>query len=149
MTIKEQIDQLIDTYKKDFYNKTGISLLAIAETDMKKLDAYEVIKYVCYYLGVEEENLFNRSAPAVRCKEFIYAILNKMGYSAESIGKFLGIDRTTVIHMRGTVAKKMEAKFYKTDLYRCIIYVYEQVDNSFIKEDWHKMQMKFDSVFSD
>jgi len=149
MSIKEQIEQLVEQYKKDFFEKTGIMLLAIPETDIKKVDAYEVVKFVCYYLGVEQENLFNRSAPAVRAKEFICAILNKMGYSADSIGKFLGLDRTTVIAMRKTIGKKMEAKFYRTDLYRCIIYLCEQTDTNFVKEDWHKMEQKYDSVFSD
>ena len=151
MTIKEQIDELISTYKKEFYEKTGLLLVAFPNAAMAKLPLYDIINYIAAYYSFDVDKITTRTSTAAKVKEIVAIIALRMGYTDAEVYKALELDRTTLISIKGRVSHKLStSKSYRHTLYKAMEYL--RLNTGVIlsdKIDWRSPDEFISTVFAD
>lgn len=124
MIIKEEIEKLILSYKKDFKDSTGITLVAFPDTRMEKIQLERVREATEYIMDTPMLN--NRKPEQVKIKKFLCRIADEMGYTDKEIADCLRLDRTSIYHYRnedklyGDYQYEREFAKYKSELLKRI-----------------------------
>lgn len=150
MTIKELINNKIKEYKEDFYNSTGLQLIALPTSDVPRIDLYTLAEIVCEYYNIDINILNTNLGRVSTAKDAIIAIATKMGYSYKDIGKRLGISHATVHSILRRFRGSFDAKPYRVQFYVLLEHLYNATQNDkHIKNmNWHEKEEHFDTVFA-
>ena len=150
MTIKDQIEDLLADYRKDFYEKTGLMLVAFPDKTLPKIDLYEIVSLTCAFYDVEEGELVRRTAKATKVKDAVTGLALKMNYSVQEIYKLLSIERSAFSAVRHRFSNNIAAsKSYRYEFYRLLQYIEENVDNQkiILNTNWKNPTEYVEAVF--
>lgn len=151
MTIKEQINNLVEGYKLDFYKQCGFHLIVIPQVGLPKIPLYEICNYCCDHLEIKVDILHTNQRTAIKAKQFITGLCIKMGYEEVEIYKALGLDRTSLYNTKRKFNSSMKNRTYKYEFYKFLGYLYEYIDKDFdrLSGNWHIKVDFYDSIFMD
>lgn len=149
MTIKERINRKIQEYKNDFFNETGLVLIAIPKVALPVVSMEVLGTFVCYFYKIEE--LKGRGGDTVDAKQSFIALAEKMGYSDSNIASFLSLERSTVTTARTSFTSKMRNLPYRYRFYQCLEYIMENVGREDLIQDaqWAERVDSYNIIFSD
>lgn len=116
MSIKEEIQKLINSYKKEFLEKTGIQLLAYPAIKLEKKPLEMLIKIAEEQCGIDDIKEKNRSVEYVQARRLVCKVAHEMEYSDREVAMRLKLDRSTIIHYRMTIRlqESTYAKYIET-----------------------------------
>lgn len=154
--IKGEIEQLINGYKDDFYNATGLQLIAVPDVALPKFSFYDLIALINVYFDLKADILLpgNRNRGIAKAKEMLVTIADKMGYTDREISTMMQLPRAGMIDLRNAWKGKMAIDDnYRYDFYKVLEYVYNnrpELHNKIIdmEQNWEKRVEKYDSMFN-
>lgn len=102
--IKDQIRKLVEGYKEDFYEKTGILLHAYPAIKVPVKPLAKMIKVAEELCEIEDITESARYAEYIKARKIVIMAALEMRYSDSAIAKALKVDRTTIIHHKTSSA---------------------------------------------
>ena len=124
-SIKEDINELIQFYIKDFRIKTGGTLIAFMDTKLGGMKLKELKDITEKLLRVQIQK--NRKHEVVRAKSFYIRAATEMGYTSREIADVIGVERSNVSHhttghskISSTIGFDEEYMKYKSELLKKI-----------------------------
>ncbi len=96
MTIKTQIEALIEEMKSRFYQETGIPLIALPDTSIKKIPLDELKTLSDKFFGLDILRK-TRIEEVVAARGMFMCAAKEMGYAPTTIARVVNRDRSSIM----------------------------------------------------
>lgn len=125
-TIREQIYDKIEEYKKMFVKETGVECEMFPKLNIEKKELDIVGDIVLEHTGYNVYKNISREYPVQAAKVAFAMIADVMGYTDKEIANYIGVDRSSVPKYRSKHQTRMaiEPK-YKKEFDKILALVYK------------------------